>query len=77
MPYVRTDDRVKLYYEEHGEGVPLVLAYGIGGNADLWERTATRSPRITASCCGSLAVTRARAAPRIPRGTRSRAGCST
>jgi len=35
MPYVRTDDRVKLYYEEHGEGTPLVLAYGIGGNADL------------------------------------------
>jgi pimeloyl-ACP methyl ester carboxylesterase len=37
MPYVRTDDRVKLYYEEHGEGSPLVLAYGIGGNADLWD----------------------------------------
>jgi len=37
MPYVRTDDRVKLYYEEHGEGFPLVLAYGIGGNADLWD----------------------------------------
>ena len=37
MPYVRTDDRVTLYYEEHGEGSPLVLAYGIGGNADLWD----------------------------------------
>jgi pimeloyl-ACP methyl ester carboxylesterase len=37
MPFVRTDDRVKLYYEEHGEGTPLVLAYGIGGNADLWD----------------------------------------
>jgi pimeloyl-ACP methyl ester carboxylesterase len=37
MPYVATDDRVKLYYEEHGEGTPLVLAYGIGGNADLWD----------------------------------------
>jgi pimeloyl-ACP methyl ester carboxylesterase len=37
MPYVRTDDRVKLYYEEHGKGSPLVLAYGIGGNADLWD----------------------------------------
>jgi len=36
MPYVRTDDRVKLYYEEHGEGTPLVLAHGIGMNADLW-----------------------------------------
>jgi pimeloyl-ACP methyl ester carboxylesterase len=37
MPYLRTDDRVNLYYEEHGEGSPLVLAYGIGGNADLWD----------------------------------------
>ena len=37
MPFVTTDDRVKLYYEEHGAGTPLVLAYGIGGNADLWD----------------------------------------
>ncbi|MFZ1060522.1 MAG: alpha/beta fold hydrolase [Candidatus Rokuibacteriota bacterium] len=37
MPYARTDDRVKIYYEEHGRGFPLVLAYGIGGNAGMWE----------------------------------------
>ena len=43
MPYVRTDDRVRIYYEQHGPtdaratGSPLVLAYGIGGNADLWD----------------------------------------
>ncbi|HEX3175478.1 MAG TPA: alpha/beta fold hydrolase [Methylomirabilota bacterium] len=43
MPYARTDDRVRIYYEEHGPseagatGAPLVLAYGIGGNADLWD----------------------------------------
>ncbi len=37
MPYARTDDRVRLYYEEHGEGTPLVLAYGIGGNAKMWD----------------------------------------
>jgi pimeloyl-ACP methyl ester carboxylesterase len=37
MPYLKTDDRVKIYYEEHGSGTPLVLAYGIGGNADLWD----------------------------------------
>ena len=37
MPYLRTDDRVRLYYEEHGRGTPVVLAYGIGGNADLWD----------------------------------------
>ena len=43
MPYVRTDDRVGIYYEEHGPtdreatGSPLVLAYGIGGNAQMWD----------------------------------------
>lgn len=37
MPYARTDDGVRLYYEAHGRGTPLVLAYGIGGNADLWD----------------------------------------
>jgi pimeloyl-ACP methyl ester carboxylesterase len=37
MPYARTDDRVRIYYEEHGAGSALVLAYGIGGNADLWD----------------------------------------
>ena len=37
MPYVRTDDRVRSYYEEHGAGTPLVLAYGIGGNVKMWD----------------------------------------
>src|SRR5215510_6531087 len=43
MPYLRTDDRVRIYYEEHGPteagatGSPLVLAYGIGGNAEMWD----------------------------------------
>ena len=38
MPFVRTDDRARIYYEEHGRGgTALVLAYGIGGNADMWD----------------------------------------
>ena len=37
MPYARTNDRLRIYYEEHGDGTPLLLAYGIGGNADLWD----------------------------------------
>src|SRR5256885_16231411 len=42
MAYLRTEDGVRIFYEEHGPtepkatGSPLVLAYGIGGNADLW-----------------------------------------
>src|SRR3989304_3315548 len=35
MPYLPTDDRVRLYYEEHGRGTPLVLAYGIGGTVEM------------------------------------------
>ena len=38
MPFARTDDRARIYYEEHGRGgTALVLAYGIGGNADMWD----------------------------------------
>ena len=38
MSFARTDDRARIYYEEHGRGgTPLVLAYGIGGNADMWD----------------------------------------
>jgi len=37
MPFFRTDDRVRIYYEEHGAGTPLVLAHGIGCSADLWD----------------------------------------
>ena len=28
---------IEIYYESHGTGFPLVLAYGIGGNPTEWE----------------------------------------
>jgi pimeloyl-ACP methyl ester carboxylesterase len=38
MPYARATDGARLYYEQHGAaGSPLVLAYGIGGNTDMWD----------------------------------------
>ena len=37
MAHFRTSDGVRIYYEEHGAGRPLLLAYGIGGNAQMWE----------------------------------------
>jgi pimeloyl-ACP methyl ester carboxylesterase len=37
MPHARADDGTRLYHEVHGRGTPLVLAYGIGGNADMWD----------------------------------------
>ena len=59
MPYARTTDGIRIYYEEHGAetpgrqaaarptgrstarqsrraAAPLALAYGIGGNTDMW-----------------------------------------
>jgi len=48
LPYARTTDGIRVYYEEHGptapgvprtsarQAAPLVLAYGIGGNTDMW-----------------------------------------
>ena len=35
MPTVLIND-VKIYYESHGTGFPLVFAYGLGGNTGMW-----------------------------------------
>jgi pimeloyl-ACP methyl ester carboxylesterase len=38
LPFARASDGIKLYYEQHGStGTPLVLAYGIGGNTEMWD----------------------------------------
>ena len=36
MAYFKTSDGVRIYYESHGTGRPVALAYGIGGNAGMW-----------------------------------------
>lgn len=35
MPQVKSHD-ASIYYEVHGDGPPLVLAHGAGGNTDIW-----------------------------------------
>ena len=37
MAHFKTSDGVRIYFEEHGKGEPLLLAYGIGGNAGMWQ----------------------------------------
>lgn len=37
MARFTTTDDVGIYYEEHGSGEPVLLAYGIGGNAGMWQ----------------------------------------
>lgn len=36
MPTANVND-INVYYESHGNGFPLVLAYGLGGNTTEWE----------------------------------------
>ncbi len=36
MPHVKVND-INMYYEIHGDGFPLVLIMGLGGNADWWK----------------------------------------
>jgi len=35
MPTAHIND-IDIYYEIHGSGFPLVFAYGLGGNTDMW-----------------------------------------
>ena len=44
MPAVRTKNGVEIYYESHGEGFPLFLCYGLGGNLSGW---ATQVPALS------------------------------
>ena len=37
MPYLTTDDGVKLYYEETGSGVPVVFVHEFAGDYRSWE----------------------------------------
>jgi pimeloyl-ACP methyl ester carboxylesterase len=41
MPSVRTD-QAKIYYEVHGEGPPLALMCGVGGNTLIWYKQVQR-----------------------------------
>jgi 3-oxoadipate enol-lactonase len=37
MPRVKVGD-INMYYEIHGEGEPLVMIVGVGGNLTRWFR---------------------------------------
>lgn len=37
MPHIKTDDGVQLYYEETGEGDPLLFLHEFGGHSLSWE----------------------------------------
>ena len=37
MPYINSG-KSKLYYEEYGEGPPLIMVHGVGGNHASWFR---------------------------------------
>ncbi len=37
MAYATREDGTKIYYEEHGEGFPLVLVIGLGGTSSAWK----------------------------------------
>src|ERR1700751_444280 len=37
MPHLTTDDKVKLYYEDSGSGIPIVFVHGFAGDYRSWE----------------------------------------
>jgi pimeloyl-ACP methyl ester carboxylesterase len=47
MPKARTSDGFQLYYESHGDGVPIVLVHELGGSHDSFHfQVAAWSPRF-------------------------------
>ena len=38
MPYLTRDDGVKIYWQEHGAGDPLLLIMGLGATLEWWNR---------------------------------------
>ena len=38
MPHLTTDDGVKLYYEETGNGIPVVFIHEFAGDYRSWEQ---------------------------------------
>ena len=77
MAHFTTSDGVRIYYESHGTGDPLLLAYGIGGNAGMWQPNVHALLAGTGSCSGSPAGTPGRRARPTPPGSPSATGCST
>ena len=37
MPHLTTDDKVKLYYEDSGSGIPIVFVHEFAGDYRSWE----------------------------------------
>src|SRR5207237_10624114 len=37
MPHLKTDDGIKLYYEEAGSGIPIVFVHEFGGDCRSYE----------------------------------------
>jgi len=55
MPYVETQDRTRLFYEDWGTGKPVLLLHGWPLNAAMWEYQA---PALVAAGCRCIAVDR-------------------
>ena len=66
MAHFTTTDGVRIYYEEHGRGAPLLLAYGIGGNAGMWEPNVTALSGRSRLVLWEPAAMLDRTVPRIP-----------
>lgn len=37
MPFLSRERQVRLYYEVHGTGIPLILSHGFSSNSSMWQ----------------------------------------
>ena len=36
MPFLKREGRVRIYYESHGQGTPLILSHGFSSSSGMW-----------------------------------------
>lgn len=37
MPFLKREHRTRIYYEVHGDGIPILLTHGYSSNSSMWQ----------------------------------------
>ena len=66
MPTIDRDG-VKIHYEVHGSGPPLLLTHGYSSTSGMWQGQIAALSKHHSSCCGTCAAMASPIIPKMPR----------